>query len=1281
MRLELLYLYWVPGVIALLMLIITNFDVLFNKNYVARNKKALIYYRVFIWALACFYISDILWGVLNYFYHLDTQKYSSAIYVDTGFFFLFMAALLLAWSNFVINYIQEKTLFKQVIRIAGYLFATMGVVFVIINFFYPVLFTYNSADYRPMLGRYIFLGSQFTIFSIISIYAFVFGFSRKDKKRGTYYTIGLFSVVMAAGVSLQLYFPDFPIYTCACALGSTFLHTFLVITEKMLHRQELLESKERELELVKENEETKELAYIDPLTGVKNKHAFVEIEHEVDELIHEGILEKFALLIFDLNDLKTINDTYGHDTGDTYIKKSCDIIAKHWPSLEIYRYGGDEFIIILEGDDYDERYKVIEEFNKEIEANVGTNEPVVALGFADYIASRDNALRTIFVRADEMMYNRKRKLKNMVNEATEDFNNKSSMGNSILNVRYEMYEMFYRNPNISLIDMLNSSSCDEIVEVDIANDTFKQFYHVDGKYFVPAVGFSYRELLDFTYNHIVHPDDRGIYESLMKIDGFFERLKNARIPNFEIAHFRYKLQDGDYRYVEQVVIAGEEFGIPQGMFRMYIFDIHNIKSRQLGKISDETNVISVGRDPVTGLYAGKEFFNKAEEMIAANQKKKWCLVSIDIEHFKFFDEWFGRETGDILLAKIGAEFKETVAAEGGVAGYFGADDFSYLCEYKMEKIEALYARIHAIINSFGLSTGFLPAFGVSIIDKDMILVDAFDRATIATAKAKGDVRNRICVYSSDMQFKADQEYRVLTEFIHAMQEDEITFFLQPQCRIENGAIVGAEALARWIKKDGTVVPPGEFIPVLEKYGFITDLDKIIWEKVIKWIKARRDAKLNNVPISVNISRIDILNLDIAEYFKGLCDKYEIPHSAIKLEITESVYAETASIMDSIFKKLHKEGFVILMDDFGSGYSSLNMLSTLKLDAIKLDANFLHIGGSDYERGIHILESVINMAKTMALPIIVEGAEKKDQVDFLKDLGCQYVQGYYFYMPMPIAKYEELIKDGKKIDSNGLTAKLNEQFRMREFMDKNIYSDSMLNNIIGSVAIYSLHDDHVDIVRFNQQFYESVGVPDFHSRLENMDQYCLEEDRPLFLAALKEAINNKLTGSEATLRFYQANGMLSTYNMHFYYIGKKEGNDRFYGSATNITELSDLKDNKRLIAKYSEDNMILVSRIDNKWHYSVVSHALASEMGLSPEELEVELNSGLFVKRITPQKDINEFMKLVNSSFETQKHYEKQFTLMAKSKKKVRIEIAIDYVGDEANNIKFIIRTHLLNEKA
>ena len=1263
-------------ILALVVLLITNFDVLFNRNYQVSNVKALKAYRFLLISLSLFYVCDLLWGFL------DPLENKIPVYVDTSIFFVFMSLTLFAFTNFVIKFVSGGKIFSNILFYFGLLFLLMGVVVVIVNPFHPILFSYESQSYDVLVGRFIFYGIQTSAFGAIALFAFVRTLQEKGYKKAQFFILFFVSVVMTGTITAQMYFPNDPCYSLGLAVGEILIYTFIVVTTKTQLSKDLSASQIREQAQLEEISSTRELAYIDPLTGVKNKHAYVEVENGFDQLIHDKKIGNFALLLFDLNDLKKINDLYGHDVGDTYIKKSCDLIRKYFPNTLIYRYGGDEFVIILQGKLYDHRFKLLQEFNHAVENNIGKDEPVIAVGFSDFLKDKDNTLRTVFLRADERMYGRKRRLKDLQKNDNqgEEVVNKSTGGVSLMTLRHELYEMFYHSSAVSLVDMLNGSSCDEIVEFDIKNDTFKQFYHVEGKYFVPAVGLSYRDLLDFTYKYIIHPDDRGVYMGLMQIEGFFERLQNARIPNFDFAHFRYKLQDGTYRWVEQVVIAGDEFGIPEGMFRMYVFDIHNIKSRQLGNISDENNVISIGRDPVTSLRTSKEFIRVSEEMVSSNHDKTYCLLAIDIEHFKLFDEWFGREKGNLLLAKIGAELDEFEKKNNAVSGYFGADDFTILMEYDADKIQYLYDRTHELINSFGLSTGFLPAFGVSIIDKDMSVVDAFDRATIAVSKAKQDIKNRIITYNVEMQFLVEKEHRILTDFIHALQNDEITFYLQPQCNINGGLIVGAEALARWCKPDGTVIPPGDFVPVLEKYGFITDLDKVIWEKVIKWTKEWIDAGHKIVPISLNVSQIDVLNIDINKHLISLCDKYGLPHKHIKVEITESAYAKSTDIVDKLVKQLKADGFMVLLDDFGSGYSSLNMLSTLTIDAIKLDAKFLQIKDEGYKRSIHILESAVNMAKTMALPMIVEGAEKKEQIDFLQELGVNFVQGYYFYKPMPIKKFEELISDEKLIDNRGLVAKLNDQFRIREFLDKNIYSDSMLNNIIGAVAIYSLKKNHVDIVRFNQQFYEIVNVPDFAEKLENIEVTMPDEDRPLLFSALKEAKSNRLTGSETVLRFYRSNGELTSFRMHFYYIGIKEGTDRFYGACEDVSVLVDHEEGRDLIRKYSSDNIIFIKRIDNKWSYLVVSHALSDLVGLSPLELQEELNSGKFAHRITPQKDIKDFMKMVEETVDEHPSYNKVFTVLNNERKKLKIEIEIKYVGNESNNVKYLLRTHLVDKE-
>ena len=1153
----------------------------------------------------------------------------------------------------------------------------MGVVLVITNIFTPVLFSYDTTVYVPKFWRFMFLGLQITVFALMAVFAFIPSLKEHGYKKGQLLSLSLFSLVIAGAVTAQLYFPDYPLYSFGLAIGTILVFTFIVVSQRIETRRELIEGKNREKKQLQEIKDTRELAYIDPLTGVKNKHAFVELEAKIDQLIHDNKIDEFALIIFDLNDLKLVNDTYGHEAGDQYIIGSVKMIMDLYPGTEIYRFGGDEFILILEDDLYKNRFKILEEFNKEIDANVNTTSPVVAAGMSEFIKDKDNTMRAVFLRADERMYARKRRLKEATKKSDDsqedDVGNKST-GANLATLRYEMYSMFYRSSGVSLIDMLNGSSCDEIVEVDLTNDTFNQFYHVDGKYFIPAVGGSFKDLVDFTAKYIVHPDDRGVYLDLMSIDGFFERIKNARIPNFDFAHFRYKLQDGSYRWVEQVVLAGEEFGIPEGVFRLYVFDIHNIKSRQLGKISNESSVVSLGRDPLTGLLASKDFINKSEEMVNANKDREWCLIAIDIEHFKLFDEWFGREKGNYLLAKIGAVIKEYEINNTAIGGYFGQDDFIILSEYDDAKIKELYQIIHDSINDFGLSTGFLPAFGVSLLDKNMSVVDAFDRATIAAVKAKSDIKNRVCVYTSEMQFAVDQEHVILTDFIHALQSDEITFFLQPQCFSSTGQIIGAEALARWVKADGTVVAPGKFVPILEKYGFVTDLDKRIWEKVFKWVKSWTDAGHTAIPVSINVSRIDLFNIDIVEYFTSLLDKYKIKAGLIEIEITESAYAENMNLADKVVQQLRSKGFKVAMDDFGSGYSSLNMLSTLKIDVIKLDAKFLQLGSNE-QRGIHVLESVITMAKSMSLPMIVEGVETKAQINFLEQFGVRYIQGYYFYKPMPVHEFEKIIADEKNIDTRGVVVRTNEQFRIREFLDKNIYSDSMLNNVIGAVAIYSVHQNHIDIVRYNQQFMMAVDVPDFIEKLESIEQTMPEKDRPSIFATLKEAKENRLTGASGIFRFYRQDGVLSSFRMHFYYIGKKEGTDRYYGSVSNVTELVDHIEGKALLARYSNGNMILVRHVGGQWKFNVLSHNLSDLIGIDPETLEEELNAGADSWRVSAQSGLKAFIKQIEETPPAKGQiFEKDIIIVNVNKEKVRTRVWIEYVGGETNNFAYILRT-------
>ena len=829
--------------------------------------------------------------------------------------------------------------------------------------------------------------------------------------------------------------------------------------------------------------------------------------------------------------------------------------------------------------------------------------------------------------------------------------------------------------DFTLVDFLDNSSCDEICEIDLNTGTFKQFSSHEGKYFTPLVEANFKSIYDFTLRYVVPEEDKEIFQDLMDPDHILERLEASPLPNFRFATFRYKLQNGEFRWVEQCIMTGENRGLKKGVVRLYVFDIQNRKKRENEHHVDESNIGGQEIDVITGLHSSKSFFKKAQEIVD-NSPQIWCLVSVDINKFKLYNEWFGKQGGDLLLARIGMILKEKEAEIHGLAGYFGHDDFAILMPYSMEEINKLHETISQSIIDASQSLGFWPAFGVYVLEKEKDVIDGFERSTIACSKAKNDIKNRIYLFSPEMQTLFAKEVQILSEFMDALKNDEITFFLQPQCRISSKKIVGLEALARWIKPNGEIVSPALFIPLLEKHGFIIDLDKYLWEKIIAWVKDCLNRHIHVVPVSINISRVDIFSIDVVDFFDKLTKKYQIPPSLIKLEITESAYAETAEAVTELVANLRKKGFMVLMDDFGSGYSSLNMLSSLKVDAIKLDALFLKVDEENkeaYEKGIHILESVINMAKIISIPIIVEGVETKSQCDFLENLGCRYIQGFYFYKGMPKEEVEKLLSDENNVDERGFVVKTNDQFRIREFLDKNIFSDNMLNNIIGAVAYYSVHDNDVDIVRFNEQFYKLVNVPDFAERLLKIQNYVPDVDKEKLYNMFKRAEEDKLNGAWDDIRFYTSDGTILSIHMHLYFLGIKEGAKRFYGASRNATELNEAKQQLALISEYSSDTIIFLRKFSEKWSFHVAAYHLAEDLQESQEDVENTLNQGKIYKYFANRSYFNNMRKNIDDMIANNETFSLSLDLLNSYREIVPVTVRFTPVSSKANNIKYVIQ--------
>lgn len=563
------------------------------------------------------------------------------------------------------------------------------------------------------------------------------------------------------------------------------------------------------------------------------------------------------------------------------------------------------------------------------------------------------------------------------------------------------------------------------------------------------------------------------------------------------------------------------------------------------------------RNTLTGLLYPQGFMEESRWFIQGTKPNAYCMVAIDILHFRLFNKFHGREMGDRFLRHIANELKRVRTEYGGVAGYFEGDNYCIVMPYRKELLQELWNRINGGLTSESTALGVLPVFGVSPVDDPELPLEIFhDRATLARTRAAARVP--ISYYDPGMESYLEEEMRLLMEVTEALERDEFTFFAQPQCDIFSGKIVGAESLVRWRHPDRGLIPPGKFIPVLERSGMIHLLDRQVWEQVCRWLRSWLDRGYQPVPISINISRIDIMSMDVPAYLEHLLKKYDLAPKYIKAEITESAYAEEDETIDSTVERLREVGLLVMMDDFGSGYSSLNMLKSISVDVIKIDMRFLEIGENEEQKGISILESIVNMARMMGLPIIVEGVENLQQENVLRSMGCQYTQGYYYCKPLPIDQLEVMLADERRLDLNGLHCRQLESFHAREFLDGNLFTDTMVNNILGPAAVYDVSDGQVEIVRINEQGYRlsGVNVADTKELSRKVWDGVRDDERSVLLALFERAYERRPAGAEGNVHYVRVDGRVLWVRMRVFFLQEKEGHRTYFVSLVDITDLEE-----------------------------------------------------------------------------------------------------------------------------
>lgn len=437
-----------------------------------------------------------------------------------------------------------------------------------------------------------------------------------------------------------------------------------------------------------------------------------------------------------------------------------------------------------------------------------------------------------------------------------------------------------------------------------------------------------------------------------------------------------------------------------------------IKFRETAAFVNQMNT-----DRLTGLMSKDYFCVKADEMITQNPDKEYVVVCTDFEDFNLYNDLFGYEEGNRLLVKLAERIRENTEGRG-ICGRLQADKFVCLVESDYERSSReKYVELLSKDQIFTFKNVRMK-WGIYEVDSDTdISVEKMcDRAQLAVQSIKGIYGKYYHVYDDALREALVKEKRITDAMMGALSDEQFVVYLQPKYNLTDNSMNGAEALVRWKHPEWGMIPPGEFIPVFEKNGFIFNLDCYVWEKTCQiisgWIRNGKPV----VPVSVNVSRADLYRKNLVTVLSGLVEKYDIPYYLLHLEITESAYASNPyQIMTSV-EELRALGFIIEMDDFGSGYSSLNMLGEMKLDIMKLDIAFVR---NETAKSLNssILSNIVTMAHKLHLSVTAEGVETINQLQRLKSIGCDTAQGYFFSKPVPVEEFEVLALNDARLRDN------------------------------------------------------------------------------------------------------------------------------------------------------------------------------------------------------------------------------------------------------------------------
>lgn len=543
-------------------------------------------------------------------------------------------------------------------------------------------------------------------------------------------------------------------------------------------------------------------------------------------------------------------------------------------------------------------------------------------------------------------------------------------------------------------------------------------------------------------------------------------------------------------------------------------------------------------DPLTGAYTYDSFLQKAEELFAQHPlNARFGVLYGDFLNFKYLNQIYGHDEGDRVLRSFFLfleEHEQTL-----LRARLFSDFFLVLCQLTEEADMAVRAeQFESAFQSFVLqdrerhSKCHLEIVcGACEVQRDRDGVkQAVDNANAARKRIKTTTHHTVCVTFDRERERRRRDKSLLSGQIQdALRDEAFCVFLQPKISLQTGRIVGAEALARWVKPNGTIVSPGTFIPVMEEDGSIVELDFFVYRKVLALMREREEQGLPNVPVSMNVSRCHLNNPHFAKSVCKLVSQYGIHPSLVEFELTETLFHDAVDEARALIHALHREGFLLSIDDFGSGYSSLNLLREVRFDVLKLDRSFIADMEDGDQRGRILLESILDMAHRLSMSVVCEGVETKEQLLLMQKLGCEMVQGFYFAKPLPVSEFTALLQRGS-FELPLRDAAREEEPRWKELVgftaaDFSPIYHNIFTALSAGICGISLHN--YGVIFTNELFFEFVGYPRTALAVKDNDEWLdillsPQERKRVMQQMMADLENGQTAAVECTFR--QPNGM-------------------------------------------------------------------------------------------------------------------------------------------------------------